>query len=83
MGLKQGVDQGTFSTIANLIDERWRHSLEIAEASEDIAVDSELWETAMLACTCMRENAGSLHNADLYRTLKPLAFVPALRVKYL
>lgn len=80
VGLRQGVDQGTFTTIASLIDEQWRLISSMAEDADEAAADPELWETALLACTCMRDNATSLHNSELYQALRSLAFVPALRV---
>ena len=77
-GLKQAIDKDTFGFIARYIDEQWQLAIS-GEAHEEYAKDT-VWDLAMLACTCFKENASSLHDNTLYQELKQLTFVPATKV---
>ncbi len=76
-GLKQAIDRDTFGFIARYIDEQWQ--LAISGDAREPTKDA-VWDLAMLACTCFKENASSLHDNTLYQELKQLTFVPATKV---
>ena len=77
------MDADTFRVIARHIDEQWRAASSGqpgSSSSEQSQARDKIWDMAMLACLCLKDNAGSLHNAELYQELKGLTFVPATKV---
>lgn len=79
-GLKQEIDQETFQMIARSIDHDWSQLSAAEKASDSSPVKDQLWNMAMNACICLRENADSLHSSEMYQELKTLTFVPATKV---
>ena len=77
-GLKQSIDKQTFTHIAQHIDGLWRRALSV-EAAGEYSRD-EIWDMAMLACDCLKENAGRLHDTNLYQALRGLRIAPAIKV---
>ena len=77
-GLRQSIDKETFGYIARYIHEQWREAS--SGGAPDEAAKAVVWEQAMLACNCLKENAGRLHDTALYQELKNLTFVPATKV---
>ena len=78
-GLKTAIDKGTFAKIAHYIDEQWQAAA-LAQSPEE---KEKIWDMAMQACACLKENATTLHDNTLYQELKQLTFVPATKVGHI